>query len=231
MAGSGMHSGHRERVRAQILAHGTENMPEHNILEFLLFYCIPRADTNELAHILIDKFGSIAGVLDASPDELMKTPGIGNAAAALLCSLTGVWRSYQSAKTRPGTVLDSSEKIMNYLRARFAGRSVETLYLVCLDLKYRVISCRVMATGCVDRVSFPIRLIVEAALSQHAVSVIIGHNHPSGFALPSSGDRGATELLRAALSPLGIELFDHVVLCEDDGVSFRDSGWFSLCAK
>lgn len=220
------HVGHRDRLRDQILERGTAGLPEHNLLEFLLFYCIPRKDTNALAHRLIDKFGSLSGVLDASPDELLHTEGIGRGSAALLSSLTGVWRAYQANKLESGTVLDSSEKIGAYLHAMFDGRAVETLCLICLDLKYKVLSCRVIATGSVDRVAFPVRTIIETALAQNAASIIIGHNHPSGFALPTKNDEHSTMMLVQALKPLHIELFDHCIVCEDDFVSMRDSGWF-----
>lgn len=210
----------------QILQNGLEGLPDHNILEFLLFYCFPRGDTNLLAHSLIDRFGSFPGVLDATPDELMQVKGVGEITAALLCNLTGIWRAYQLGKLEPGQILDNTERIGAYLQTLFAGRAVETLVMLCLDMKMKLLSHNIVAIGVVDGVAFPVRKMVEIALSQRAATIVIGHNHPGGLALPTPNDQHATEQLLTALTPLGIRLYDHLIICEDDFISLRDSGWF-----
>ena len=118
-----------------------------------------------------------------------------------------------------------AEGIGDYLAQLFVGRSVETLIMLCLDLKNKLICWKVVATGSVAHVSFPIRRIVELALSAGAVSIAIAHNHPGGFAIPSRGDIEATRKLRDALLPLGIELIEHAVVSEDDYTSMRLSGY------
>ena len=218
------HYGHRERVRQTYVQNGLDGIPAHNVLEYLLFHTIPRRDVNPLAHALIEHFGSLSNVLDASYDELRRIPGMNDISAAFLSLLPSVFRRYQEDKCNTGVTFHSIEDIGDYLFHLFAGRKVETMIVLCLDLKNKLISSRVLATGSVEHVSLPVRQIVETALSLQAVGIVIGHNHPNGLALPSSRDISATRHLRDVLAPLGIELIDHIVANESDYTSMRQSG-------
>lgn len=220
-----LHEGHRARLRRQVRERGLEGMPDHNILEFLLFYTIARRDVNPLAHALIERFGSLSAVLDAPIEELMRVPGCSEVTAVFLSTLPKVFRAYQQDKLKAGVLFTDAEGVGDYLAKLFVGRRVETLIMLCLDLKNKLICWKVVADGSVAHVSFPIRRIVELALSAGAVSIAIAHNHPGGFAIPSRGDIEATGKLRDALSPLGIALIDHVVVSEDDYTSMRLSGY------
>ena len=82
-----MHEDHRKRVKERFLKDGIENMPDHEVLELLLFFSIPRKDTNALAHELIEHFGSLNCVLEASADDLMQVNGI-ETSATLITSLS-----------------------------------------------------------------------------------------------------------------------------------------------
>ena len=219
-----MHKGHRERIKNRFLTSGLESFPEHEILELMLTFAIPQKDVNPLAHALIEHFGSLSNVLDASYDELRRIPGMNDISAAFLSLLPSVFRRYQEDKCNMGVTFHSIEDIGDYLFHLFAGRKVETMIILCLDLKNKLISSRVLATGSVEHVSLPVRQIVETALSLQAVGIVIGHNHPNGLALPSSRDISATRHLRDVLSPLGIELIDHIVANESDYTSMRQSG-------
>ena len=220
-----MHEGHRARLRSQVRERGLDGLPAHNILEFLLFHTIARRDVNPLAHELIDRFGSFSAVLDASVEELMRVPGCSEVTAVFLSSLPKVFRAYQEDKLQEGILFTDAESIGEYLAKLFVGRKVETLIMLCLDLKNKLICWKMVAAGSVAHVSFPIRRIVEIALSAGAVSIAIAHNHPGGLALPSRGDIEATKKLRDALAPLGIALFEHVVVNEEDYTSMRLSGY------
>ena len=219
------HEGHRARLRQQISERGLDGLPPHNILEFLLFHTIARRDVNDLAHALIDRFGSFSGVLDASREELKKVAGCSEVTASFLNALPGVFRAYQEDKLTRGIVFEDVPQLGDYLASLFVGRNVETVILLCLDLKNKLIASKVVATGSVAHVALPIRRIVEIALSVGAVGIAIAHNHPGGYALPSSGDISATRQLQDALGPLGIELIEHVVASEDDYTSMRLSGY------
>ena len=221
-----IHSGHRERLRSRFLKEGLDNFEEVNALELLLFYCIPRKDTNELAHALLDHFGSFHQVLDATPDELMTVPGIGEGTATFLPLIASACRYYRVNQASNMKALDTIEKCGDYLVNYFHGRKNETIMLLCLDAKCKRIVCREIAEGSVNSASISARRVAEIALSVNATSVILAHNHPSGVALPSTDDINTTKLIAKSLRAVDIVLTDHIIVAEDDYVSMAQSGLY-----
>ncbi len=219
------HGGHRERMRTRFLRYGLDNFDDHNILELLLFYALPRQDTNLLAHRLLDAFGTLAGVFDATPEALMTVPGIGPNAAALIRLVPETARRYLMCKTRMGDVLENSEKAGAYVLPLFLGSREETAYLICMDAKMKVLDCRLLCRGTSTALSLNIRRVVQIALSQNASSVLLAHNHVGGVALPSDEDKQATARLHHVLAEVGITLVDHLIVADDDFVSMSDSGY------
>ncbi len=220
-----IHDGHRERLKKQFREGGLDHFTDYQILELLLFYIIPRRDTNPIAHRLIDRFGSLSQVLEAPTEELEKVEGIGPNAALLLSLITEVARVYMVNRAEKQTMLNSIEECGQYLKSFFIGRRVEMVYLLCLDAKCKVLSCREVGEGGVNSANVPIRKIVELALSQNASSVVLAHNHPSGLALPSEEDISTTRRVAAALSTVDIPLVDHIIVADDDFVSLVQSGY------
>lgn len=219
-----LHDGHRQRLIQRFLRDGLDGFDEHNILELLLFYAIPRKDTNPLAHVLLDHFGSLAGVLDASPQELQSICGVGENTAAFLKLLPELTRIYCSQRQEE-VCLSNSAQAGNYLMPRFIGRQEETVLLVCLDAKYRVLSCSILHKGSVNSAEVNTRKLLSVALKHNAVSIILAHNHPGGIALPSEEDIRTTNNIKSALSAAGIRLFDHIIVADHDFVSLSDSGY------
>lgn len=227
MSNSSLHDGHRERLRARFQAEGLDNFTEFQVLELLLFYCIPRQDTNELAHKLIEQFGSLPQVLETSPKELMTVKGIGGNTATFLNLIPAVARYYGVERSKREekpllTINDCGE----YLSQRFKGQSNETVYLLCLDAKCKPLCCPKIGEGSVNSAGVPIRRVVEAALGANATSVIMAHNHPSGLALPSHEDVITTRRLAAALDAVEVRLADHIVVADDDFTSMLQSGYY-----
>ena len=220
-----MHAGHRGRVKEEVRRRGLEALPEHRVLEFLLFYAIPRGDTNGLAHRLIDRFGSLSGVLDASVEELSAVPGIGEHAALLLRTIPELCSCYVASRSEVGDVADSPERVREILTPYFFGARNEMVYLLCLDGKRKVLGVRKITEGSVNTAEVTARRITEEALALRASYVVLAHNHVSGIALPSRQDCDTTRYLAQVLEPIGIELSDHVIFCDDDMVSLRDSGF------
>ena len=220
----GLHDGHRQRLLQRFLREGLDGFDEHNILELLLFYAIPRKDTNELAHRLMDDFGSLAGVLDASAQELRLVEGIGENAAAFLKLLPELTRVYYSQKQQE-LCLDSSEKAGRFLLPRFIGRQEETVLLTCLDGKCRVLSCTVLHKGSLNSSEVNVRKLLSSALKYNAAAVILAHNHPGGVALPSPEDLSTTARIKTALEAADIRLLDHIIVADHDYVSLADSGY------
>ena len=219
-----MHEGHRQRMKERFLEEGLDHFSDVQVLEILLFYAIPRKDTNPLAHQLLDRFGALPQVLEATVEELEKIPGITRNAAILLKLVTEVGRYYLVNRSTQNTVLETITQCGEYLKPFFFGRRNESVYLLCLDAKCKVLSCREVGEGSVNSANVPIRRIVEMALASNATSVVLAHNHPSGVAVPSEEDVHTTRRVATALSTVDIRLVDHIVVAEDDFVSMVHSG-------
>lgn len=220
------HSGHRGRLKQEFLMR-PDSFPDHKLLELLLFYANPRSDTNPLAHDLMDRFGTLAGVLDATPDALKGVPGIGDHAAVLFKAVNELSRRYHALRTDFSEIPHSSQDYFHLLHSYFFGARNECLCLLCMDGKHKVLGVRQLGEGNVNTVQVVTRLIVEAALALNATAVVLAHNHVSGLALPSQDDIVTTYSLRDILLQVGVDLVDHLVFSDDDMVSMRDSGYYA----
>jgi DNA repair protein RadC len=221
-----MHDGHRMRLKKLFRSEGLDNFDEVNVLELLLFYCIPRKDTNPLAHELIDRFGSLSQVLEASAEELEKVEGVGEHVATFLTLTTAVSRYYEVSRISNNQILNTTDKCGQYLQKRFLGRRNETVFLLCLDAKCKVLSCRMVGEGSVNSAAISVRKIVEIAMAANATSVVLAHNHPSGLAFPSAEDIQTTKRIAVALDAVEICLADHIVVADDDFVSLAQSNYY-----
>jgi DNA repair protein RadC len=174
----------------------------------------------------LDHYGSLSKVLEASPAELQTLPEIGPGVAQYLSLLMSVIRYYQVHRTQGAEIVNTVTKCGEYLIPYFCGRRNETVFLLCLDAKCKVLCCKEVGEGSVNSAAVPIRRIVERALGANATSVVIAHNHPSGVAVPSDEDKHATYRLGMALSAVEITLVDHIVVADDDFVSMVQSGQY-----
>ena len=222
-----VHGGHRERLKKRFLEEGLEHFDEHQVLELLLFYCIPRQDTNPIAHALLEHFGSLSQVMEADPTELKKVAGMGEASATFLSLLNAFNRYYQVNRASSLVILNTLEDCGRYLMPFFYGRRNETVYLLCLDAKCKVLCCKEVGEGSVNSAAVPIRRVVEMALGANATSVVLAHNHPSGIVLPSDEDYLTTRQLAVALAAVDITLVDHMIMADDEFVSLRQSGKYN----
>ena len=222
-----VHGGHRERLKKRFLEEGLEHFDEHQVLELLLFYCIPRQDTNPIAHALLEHFGSLSQVMEAAPSELKKVAGMGDASATFLALLNAFNRYYQVNRASSLVILNTLEDCGRYLMPFFYGRRNETVYLLCLDAKCKVLCCKEVGEGSVNSAAVPIRRVVEMALGANATSVVLAHNHPSGIAMPSDEAQLTTRQLAVALAAVDITLVDHMIMADDDFVSLRQSGKYN----
>ena len=220
----GVHDGHRQRMKKRFLEHGLDNFDDVNVLELLLFYAQPRQDTNAMAHALLNRFGSLSAVLEASPPELQAVSGIGDNAAALLGLIPAVSRRYMLDKTPSAEPVDTPAAAGRYFLPRFMYETEEVVYALLLDARKQPICCREMSRGTVNAAEINARRLAELALERHASAVILSHNHLSGVALPSAEDEISTAQLRRALSLLGVELSDHIIVAGCEYVSMAESG-------
>lgn len=219
-----IHSGHRQRLKDRFLRDGLDGFEEHNVLELMLFYCIPRKDTNPIAHELLNRFGSLAKVFEAPVDELAKVPGVGMNAALYLSLQNELTRRYLVSRTENLEILNTIEECGKYLVPHFFGRAMETVFMLCLDAKCKVLCCKEVGEGSVNYAHVPIQRVVKMALGANATSVVLAHNHPSGMALPSIEDEQTTHNLAKALAAVEIVLVDHLIIADGDYVSLVQSG-------
>lgn len=222
--GRGVHAGHRQRTREEFLSRGLSGLPDHRVLELLLFYAIPQGDVNPLAHRLTDHFGSLAGVFHATYDQLLAVEGIGPSTAALLRLIPAVAARYlEESSSFDGQVV-STWQLKELLAPLFFGQRSELAYLVCMDGKGKVLATRKLGEGAADAVFIAPRSVLEAALACNASRVVLAHNHVSGVALWSQADVDSTLRLRRLLGEAGILLEDHVIVAGDDMLSLAESG-------
>ena len=219
-----IHEGHRERMRRQLKTSGMDSLSDVQVLELLLYYAFTRQDTSPMAHALLNRFGSLANVLEAPVSELVKVPGIGPGAAELIALIPQLERRHLISRAGEQKILTSTSRCGQYLVPFFHGAVEEQVYLLCLDAKCKVLDCVLVQIGDVNSAGISVRKVVRAALAANATSVVLAHNHPSGVALPSDEDRQVTRLVRDALNAVDILLADHISVADDDFVSMADDG-------
>ena len=219
-----VHAGHRDRLKERFLKHGLDTFEPHSLLELLLFFAIPRRDTNVLGHRLLSHFGSISGVFDAPYHELIKVEGIGHNAAVLIKMIPDLARVYLDDKYSDTGLLNSTTKLGEFLKHKFVGRTNEMVLLLCLDHKCKLLHQEIISEGSLDTVPILPRRLIEPAVRVGAASVVLAHNHPQGFAIPSKKDVETTRRLAQGLDGIGICLLDHFIVARDEYVSMADLG-------
>ena len=220
---AGIHDGHRARFRKRYLDNGLDGFQPHEILELLLYYSVPRADTNPLGHLLLDEFGSLSAVFEAPYEELLKIKGISENSATLIKLIPDICRSYFSDKSEKSEYLNTPDKIGDYLVSRFIGYKNEVMYAVFMDNRCKVLDSCIISQGMIGRVPIDIRKIVSNTLKYSATALVIAHNHPNNSALPSKEDIHETIKLVETLKPLGISLVDHIIVSGNDYISLAAS--------
>ncbi len=207
-------------MRERFVREGLDHFEYHEILELILYYAVPRRDTNLLAHRLLSRFdGSFSHVLDAPLEELTQVEGVGKNAAVLIKMFPEVCRRYLMELSEVGTVVKNSEEAARCLCPLFIGRTAEMVALMCLDGKGKVVYCGTAFEGSVNAAAVSVRRIVELAVRYATSNVIMAHNHPRGVAVPSEEDIRVTERVASALRMVDVTLLDHIIVADNDWVS------------
>ncbi len=218
-----LHEGHRNRVRARLLTEGLDAFEDHQVLELMLFYCIPMKDTNEIAHKMLKEFGSLALLFEAQPEDIAKRCNVSLNTAAFISMIPSLARRYFKGKWGDKPLLNSSTKAGEYALSLLSGRTYEVFYVICLDSQNRVNYAALVHEGTINEAAVYPRLIVEAALRHKAVSVILAHNHPGGGMQPSKSDIEVTIRIKEALKAISIGTVDHVISAGDKYFSFAEN--------
>lgn len=218
------HNGHRDRLRKKFLDNSFDGLETHEILELMLYYAIPRKDTNPIAHKLIDSFGSISAVFDAPIDKL-KEQGVSENCAIYLKLIPQICRMYMEDKHNNSDKIIDIDNIGENLKYKFVGRDYEAVVLLLLDSKHKEVFCGVVNKGSVSACEVYVRKVIELAVQYNAKFAVLSHNHPSGLALPSNADILTTKKVYQALRLIDVVLIDHIIVADDDYVSLKESGF------
>ena len=208
-----LHKNHRLRLKTRFLKEGLENFEPHNVLELLLFYAIPQNDTNDLAHILLNHFGSITGVFNAPFDELIKIKGVGHHTATMIKLIPELFSVYLKDKTdinsRKSYTVDDVAK---YLVPIYVTCETEVVHALYFDNRMNLIEDRIVFKGDVNSARLSYKDIAKFALTRDLPNVIVAHNHPNGTPLPSTEDNRTTVTLRDTLRMFNINLVEHLLI-------------------
>ncbi len=206
------HTEHRKRVRERYLNSCAKGFSEHELLEMLLFYSIPRANTNEMAHALIERFGSVNGVMEASIDELKLVRGIGDKSAILINLTMMLAKEYAETRFKESRRIVTIEDLVDYANIHTFGALNELVCGVFMDDNLNVISTNVIASGTINETRPMLRTVMELCVLKRATALAIFHNHPNGGVEPSTEDIDFTILLERELKIIGVTLTEHVIV-------------------
>ena len=219
-----IHKDHRKKVKDRFFECGFTGMPDHNILEAILFLGIPQKDTNPIAHELIETFGSFSGVLEAKKSDLMKISGMTESAAFAIMSYLPVNRRYIESLQKKKPVFETNDQIVDFLRPLFFEKStIERVFVLCFDSKNRMIACRNICDGDISSALFDIRELTRIVLELNAQKIIVAHSHPHGVALPSREDIATTKLIYEMMKFIKVHLGDHLIVTDTGYMSMAKS--------
>jgi len=218
--GDNSNAGHRKRLRERYRSQGLNAFSEHEVLEFILFHCYARCDTKKIAKRMLEKFGSLHNLMEADVQTLMDTLKCTENVAVLLNFIPSVANRYFRDKWGERVILDDVEITGKYAIDLFVGETVEKFYVICLDKKFKLINTVLISEGTLDESAVYLREIVGAAIKNHAISIILTHNHPGGSFNPSRSDLAVTEEVYKFTKTMGVSVLDHVIVSGDTYYSF-----------
>ena len=217
------HDGHRQRMKKRFLSNGLEGFSGHEVLELLLFYALPYRDTNGLGHTLENAFGGLANVLNADYADLIRVPGVTPHVATLLTLCGQICGRYQQEQYADIQQLYSTELLCQYICPWFSGKREESVLLVSMDNKRKLLNATRIFKGSVNSAEMNVRLAMQQSLQDNATQVVLAHNHPNGLAIPSRADVETTAHFAEVLALVDVRLVDHIIVAEGDCVSMADS--------
>ncbi len=218
----GIHDGHRKRMIEKVM-NSVESMPEHELLEVLLFGAIPRKNTNDIAHLLISRFGSIENVLYAEPSALEAVDGIGKTTAGHLV-LMGQLIKRISTRESKTIYLRNLAEVKEYLSKKFFNLTEEKFFLLLLNSRYKLITATEFDDKKLDKVTVPVSDLAKTVILNKPKFAIIAHNHISGVAKPSTEDDFATAKVNILCDLHATSLIEHIIYTKTEVYSYNNDG-------
>ncbi len=222
-----VHEGHRERLKARFIKHGLSSFEPHQVLELLLFYAIPRKDTNPIAHELLDTFGSLTAVLEAPVRDLCKVNGISEHSATLIRLGGELLKRYEEELQANVKSFSNIEEIAAYLKPHFRGETKEKALMLCLNNRNELLNCCVLSIGGIVNTDASLREIVEQCVKYQTTRIVLAHNHPAGNTAPSPDDITTTRKVIESLRILEVSVIDHLIFARDGYLSMRQTPHFA----
>ena len=223
-----IHEGHRKRMRRRFIeSDGFKGFEEHQVLELILFYSIPRRDTNDYAHMLIDKFGSLAKVVDASYESLTELSFVNENTAVLLKMLPAFMSVYHKSSNKKESY-NNTEKLIGLFKSDFAGSTHEEFRIACFNVNLELICDELISSGSPTGSSVDMRKLMEIVVKSNAVSIAVAHNHPNGDPTPSNSDISVTRQIDTLTKGIGVSLLDHIIVGENQSISLRNKGYITF---
>lgn len=213
-----LHRGHRGRMRFRF-KRDPRSCEDHELLELLLFHAIPRQNTNEIAHRLIQKFGCLRRVFDADIQQLQEVEGIGENSAIFIRAIAETIARYSQDAHFITHPLASRSALMEYLCTLFIGESKEKVYLILLSSSGRILHTEVIGSGFSGISEISVKKMNALAVGNNAASAVLAHNHPDGIPIPSRQDIATTNKIKVILDQLGVNLIDHFIVVDNECVS------------
>lgn len=217
--------GHRERIKNKFKKEGLKPFLDHEVLELLLTYSIPRKDTKKLAWDLLNTFGSLSGVLEASNFDLQKIAGVGPQSAMLINIVREIITRHSYDKVKKRHSIANHEELYNYCMAHLQNKKQECFEVLFLDIKLRLIAAEILSEGNIDNTTVYPRKLIELILKHGAKSIICVHNHPSGDPTPSNEDKFMTNNLKNVLEILSVKVLDHIIVGRGKIYSFATDSY------
>ncbi len=214
LAKKNIHKDHRKNVKNKYFESGFNGMASHNVLELLLFFGIPQKDTNDMAHELMEKFGSFSGVLQAEKSQLLTVKGMTENAACLITMVLPLYKFYIQDLKKKRVVVRTSDDFIEYFKPMFVDTINERAYMLFLDARDRVIACKELSEGDFSAVNVDLRKISSILLETQAKKAVICHNHPHGITRPSRADVVTTKRVAQLLKLMKVQLVDHIIIGE-----------------
>ena len=216
--------GHRKRLQQKFTTAGIEALHEYEVLELLLTYVIKRQDVKRQAKSLLEKFGSVKGILDAEIDDLQTVPGVGDRSSILFKLIKEISSLYLKQKASEKKQVSCTTELLDLCRTKMGGKKDEEFCVIYLDAQNQIIEFETVQKGIVNQAVVYPRQVLERALKKKASAIILAHNHPSGHVRPSDADIRLTKTIQETAKMLDILVHDHIIIGENRFFSFREEG-------
>ena len=215
----GIHDGHRERLLSKFSSTGFTGLSEHEKLEIILFFSVPYRNTNDIAHELLNKYRSVANVMDAPEKELIKFKWIGKRTVQHFKLIKEAYSLYMIEQKNESSFLTTLDEFGSYFLIYFAAATEEKMVMMSLDSRGKRLGVDIIAEGNASSVVANSKKLILSAISRNATEVVLCHNHPGGLPEPSAADIIATKEIKNMLNNVGVYLKDHYIVTKNQYLS------------